>query len=85
MSNKVYDVLKYIALVFYPAVVVLVGTILTALSNENTEVILIIMTAVETFLGTILGISNVQYKVLILHQILHLRKFWLQYHRYKPK
>lgn len=62
MSNKVYDVLKYIALVFYPAVVVLVGTILTALSNENTEVILIIMTAVETFLGTILGISNVQYK-----------------------
>lgn len=62
MSNKVYDVLKYIALVFYPAVVVLVGTILTALGNENTEVILIIMTAVETFLGTILGISNVQYK-----------------------
>lgn len=62
MSNKVYDVLKYIALVFYPAVVVLVGTILTALGNENTEVILIIMTAIETFLGTILGISNVQYK-----------------------
>ena len=62
MSNKVYDILKYIALVFYPAVVVLVGTILTALGNENTEVILIIMTAIETFLGTILGISNVQYK-----------------------
>ena len=62
MSNKVYDILKYIALVFYPAVVVLVGTILTALGNENTEVILIIMTAIETFLGTILGISNVNYK-----------------------
>lgn len=62
MSNKVYDILKYISLVFYPAVVVLVGTILTALGNENTEVILIIMTAIETFLGTILGISNVQYK-----------------------
>ena len=62
MSNKIYDILKYIALVFYPAVVVLVGTILTALGNENTEVILIIMTAIETFLGTILGISNVQYK-----------------------
>ena len=62
MSNKVYDILKYVALVFYPAVVVLVGTILTALGNPNTEVILIIMTAIETFLGTILGISNANYK-----------------------
>lgn len=61
MSNKVYDVLKYIAFVFYPAVVVLVGTILTALNYANTEVVLIIMSAVETFLGAILGYSNIQY------------------------
>lgn len=61
MSNKVYDILKYIAFVFYPAVVVLVGTILTALNYANTEVVLIIMSAVETFLGAILGYSNVQY------------------------
>lgn len=61
MSNKVYDVLKYIALIFYPAVVVFVGTVLTALNVENTEVILIIMTAFETFLGTILGVSNAKY------------------------
>ena len=62
MSNKVYDILKYIAFVFYPAVVVLVGTILTALNYANTEVVLIIMSAVETFLGAILGYSNAQYK-----------------------
>lgn len=61
MSNKVYDVLKYIAFVFYPAVVALVGTILTALNYANTEVVLIIMAGVETFLGAILGYSNVQY------------------------
>ena len=61
MSNKVYDILKYIAFVFYPAVVVLVGTILTALNYSNTEVVLIIMSAVETFLGAILGYSNAQY------------------------
>lgn len=61
MSNKIYDVLKYIAFVFYPAVVVLVGTILTALNYANTEVVLIIMSAVETFLGAILGYSNIQY------------------------
>lgn len=62
MSNKVYDILKYVAFVFYPAVVALVGTILTALNYANTEVVLIIMAGVETFLGAILGYSNVQYK-----------------------
>lgn len=62
MSNKVYDILKYIAFVFYPAVVALTGTILTALNYANTEVVLIIMSAVETFLGAILGYSNIQYK-----------------------
>ena len=62
MSNKVYDILKYIAFVFYPAVTALVGTILTALNYANTEVVLIIMSAVETFLGAILGYSNAQYK-----------------------
>lgn len=61
MSNKVYDILKYIALVFYPALVVFIGTVLTALDVSNTEVILIIMSAFETFLGTVLGISNVKY------------------------
>lgn len=61
MSNKVYDVLKYIAFVFYPALVALVGTTLTALNYANTEVVLIIMAGVETFLGAILGYSNAQY------------------------
>lgn len=61
MNNKIYDILKYVAFVFYPAVVVLVGSILTALNYSNTEVVLIIMSAVETFLGTILGYSNIKY------------------------
>lgn len=60
-NSKVYDVLKYISFVFYPALVALVGTILTALNYANTEVVLIIMAGVETFLGSILGYSNIQY------------------------
>lgn len=62
LSNKVYDILKYISFVFYPAVVALVGTILTAINYANTEVVLIIMAGVETFLGSILGYSNAKYK-----------------------
>ena len=61
MSNKIYDILKYVAFVFYPAVVALVGSILTALNYSNTEVVLIIMSAVETFFGAILGASNMKY------------------------
>ena len=61
-SNKAYDILKYIAFIFYPAVITLVGTIMTALGCKNTELVIIIMTAVETFLGTILGVSNANYK-----------------------
>ena len=58
-SNKTYDILKYIAFVFYVA---LVGSILEALNVPNTETILIIMASFETFFGAILTKSNINYK-----------------------
>lgn len=62
LSNKTYDILKYIAFVFYPALVALVGSILKALNVPNTEVILVIMASFETFFGAILTKSNIEYK-----------------------
>lgn len=62
MSNKVYDILKWIAIVFLPALTTFVGVILSSLSVENSDIILTIMTAFGTFLGTILGVSNINYK-----------------------
>lgn len=61
MSNKVYDVLKWIALVFLPAFIVLVGVILNTLNIDNANIIITILTAIDTFLGSILGISNINY------------------------
>lgn len=61
MSNKVYDVLKWIALVFLPAFIVLVGVILNSLNVVNANIIITILTAIDTFLGSILGISNINY------------------------
>lgn len=61
MSNKVYDILKWIALVFLPAFIVLVGVILNALNVANANIIITILTAIDTFLGSILGISNINY------------------------
>lgn len=62
MSNKVYDVLKWITLVFMPALITLTGVILNCFNVQNADVILTIMTAVETFMGSLLGVSNISYK-----------------------
>ena len=62
MSDKVYDVLKWIALILIPAI----GTLYFALSGiwgfPYAEAIVGTLTAVDTFLGAILGISTSMYK-----------------------
>ena len=61
MSNKVYDVLKWIAMYLLPAF----GTLYFALAGiwglPYGEQIVGTITAIDTFLGVILGISTVQY------------------------
>lgn len=61
-SNKVYDVLKWICTVFLPALITLYGVIANACDITHTETVLTIAVAFNTFLGTILGISNINYK-----------------------
>jgi DMSO reductase anchor subunit len=62
MSNKVYDILKQIAMVWLPAL----GTLYFALAGiwdlPYAEQIVGTITAIDTFLGAILGITTVQYK-----------------------
>jgi len=61
MSNKVYDILKWTTLVFLPALTTFVGVILNCFEFEGTEIILTIMVGFTTFMGSILGISNLNY------------------------
>lgn len=62
MNNKVYDILKWIAMYLLPAL----GTLYFALASiwglPYGEQIVGTITAVDTFLGVILGISNASYK-----------------------
>lgn len=62
MSNKTYDILKWITQYFLPAL----GTLYAALSGiwglPYGEQIVGTIMAVDFFLGTILGISTAQYK-----------------------
>jgi len=62
MSNKFYDVLKWIAMVVIPAI----GTLYFALASiwgwPYAEQVVGTLSAVDTFLGVVLGISSAQYK-----------------------
>lgn len=61
MSNKTYDVLKWIAQLFLPAL----GTLYFALASiwglPYGEQIVGTITAIDAFLGAILGISTAKY------------------------
>lgn len=61
MSNKTYDLLKYIALVFLPALTTFVGIVLNALNVECADIVLTIMVGFDTFLGAVLKVSNDNY------------------------
>lgn len=61
MSNKTYDILKWIAQVFLPALITLYGVIANALDLPYTETVITIAVGVDTFLGTVLGISTINY------------------------
>ena len=62
MDSKSYDRLKYVVQIILPAVIALTGVLLMSFGVDKTELILTIMAAIHTFLGTVLGISNYQYK-----------------------
>ena len=62
MSNKVYDVMKWIAIIFLPATGALYFTLAGIWGFPYGEEIVGTISAIGTFLGIILGISNYQYK-----------------------
>lgn len=62
MSNKVYDVLKYVALVALPGLATFYGIIAAIWGLPFAEQIPATIAAVETLLGTLLCISSAKYK-----------------------
>jgi hypothetical protein len=61
-QNKTYDILKWIALVVLPALATLYGALAPTWGWPYAEQIVYTITAIDTFLGALLGISNLQYK-----------------------
>ena len=62
LSNKSYDILKWIAQLLLPAVATLYFALAGIWGFPYGEQIVGTITAIDTFLGVILGISTAQYK-----------------------
>ena len=61
LNNKVYDILKYIAQIVLPAIGTLYFAIAQIWKLPLGEEIVGTITAIDTFLGVLLGISSIQY------------------------
>lgn len=61
MSNKRYDILKYIAQIVLPAIATLYFALAGIWNLPYREEIVGTITAIDTFLGILLGISTANY------------------------
>lgn len=61
LNDKVYQIFKWGLIIFIPASNLLIAT-LGQIYKFDTEVIILTINAISTFIGTITGISNYNYK-----------------------
>lgn len=61
MTNKIYDVLKWVTMIALPAIGTLYFTLSGIWGFPYAEQVIGTITAISTFLGVILGISTSQY------------------------
>ena len=64
LSNKVYDILKYITTIGLPAVTTLWLTLASIWGFPYAEPIGATLGAITVFLGAIIGVSSAKYKAL---------------------
>lgn len=62
LENRVYDVLKWVAILFLPALAILIRTVFAIWNIPYGEQISSTIIAIQVFLGAVLGISTLQYK-----------------------
>lgn len=61
LSDKAYNILKWQVLVFIPAFTTFYGVVANTLGIPCTDIVLTILIAFDTFLGSLIGVSTVNY------------------------
>lgn len=61
LSNKMYDILKWICMILLPAAIALYAALSATWGWPNSEQIVATMAAIETFMGALLKVSAASY------------------------
>lgn len=61
MNNTVYDILKWVAILFLPALAILIKTVFAIWQIPLGDQISATIIALQVFLGAILGVSSLNY------------------------
>lgn len=61
LSNKAYDILKWITLIALPAIITFYGVVGATFNIPYTEQVLTIAVAFDTMLGALIGVSTSKY------------------------
>ena len=61
IPNRVYDILKWVAILFLPALAILIRTVFAIWHIPYGEQISATIVALQVFLGAILGVSSINY------------------------
>lgn len=61
LTNKTYDLMKWIAQIFLPALTTFYGVIGATCNIPHTQEVLTIAVAFDAFLGALLGVSTSNY------------------------
>lgn len=61
IPDKVYDILKWVALIVLPAIATLYGVLASIWGLPYGDQIVATITAIDTFMGALLGVSTYKY------------------------
>lgn len=61
MTNKIYDILKWISVIVVPALVLLINTLGETWGWQYTKEISITISAIGVFIGAVIQISSAKY------------------------
>ena len=61
LSNKAYDILKWVTLIALPALIAFYGVVGSTCNIPYTEQVLTIAVAFDTMLGALIGVSTSKY------------------------
>ena len=61
IPDKIYNVLKWLCLIFAPALITLISTLFALYHIEGAEIVCGTIAAIATFIGALIGISSKTY------------------------